>query len=148
MEIRLDKSSSAFVLAGTIGGFPQKDCGKIWKGEMMPRKKTESKSPKPAGKSRSKKVQEIPQTQTSSALRNQPKTQVVDLSSDPIALTKSYLKGEILWPGDVFRTKLFAHVEAAIQPEQIAKIREALKLVPNMRWDAKHIPILQSKGLI
>ncbi|MFA6295913.1 MAG: hypothetical protein WC663_01015 [Patescibacteria group bacterium] len=69
-------------------------------------------------------------------------------NEDPVALTQSYVKGEISFPGIMFREKLFAHVRSASTPEELSRVREAMKMVPRMKWDHNHLAILNQKGLL
>lgn len=74
---------------------------------------------------------------------------VAEMEKDPVALTRAYLKGDITFPGPMFRAKLFDHVKSATTQAELKRVREAMKLLPNMKWCPKiHIPTLTEKGLL
>jgi len=74
---------------------------------------------------------------------------MANIENDPLALAEAYVKGYITFPGVVFRAKLFNHVKAATTPAELMRVREAMKLLPNMKWCPKiHVPILIEKGLL
>ncbi len=65
----------------------------------------------------------------------------------PKTLVQMYQRGDIS-SGHDLRSRFFAHVVAADTDEQKARVREALQLVPQMKWDDKHRRILTEKGLV
>lgn len=70
------------------------------------------------------------------------------VNEDPVKFTDAYLKGNITIQGRAFRERLFSFVKSASNPEEIARVGEALKKLPNMRWTQEHERVLKKKGLI